>query len=535
MSLITGTSEQIVITPRALDRVKALLEKEGKPDAGLRLYISGGGCAGMSYGMSIDEAIGSDDAVVKSGGMAAPGWARARAGAPPCVAQAARTCRARGPLSLVSTEKLTRSPTARLSKLSEGSRPLRWKKYSTPSSAVMNPKPRSDTTFLTLPVMLASPVLLGSLGRIASVREGGTTTSDRRTRWTAGNRVQLRAGPPRRQEDRDLAGRPGLVLRIGRIGGDRSLPPLGALAAAQLADLGVVRLRAVLDQHLVGMGGQVVVPAWVLGSTSLGGDDRVLPAVLDAHHRDLADAAAAPAPHGDDDHRHAGVPERVGAAAARALVLLDLLAHPCGRARLVVTIERHPPKSIARRGGPMGQQAARRPSPPVRQPEAALTEWRRAHPPAVDKGSVVWLPRSTTCQPRAGPHRSSAWSRETWGSASTMSCTAARPIRTTWAPSGGRQPGGRDLQSAERRPPRLRCRLRGAPRSPRPRRAGEAPSAGPTAPRPRAPARPPGRRWRCRAGWWPDAPPRGPRSWCPPGRCHCCFRGLRSASARRRT
>lgn len=69
MSLITGTSEQIVITPRALDRVKALLEKEGKPDAGLRLYISGGGCAGMSYGMSIDEAIGSDDAVVKSGGM----------------------------------------------------------------------------------------------------------------------------------------------------------------------------------------------------------------------------------------------------------------------------------------------------------------------------------------------------------------------------------------------------------------------------------------------------------------------------------
>lgn len=69
MSLITGTSEQIVITPRALDRVKALLQKEGKPDAGLRLYISGGGCAGMSYGMSIDDAIGSDDAVVKSGGM----------------------------------------------------------------------------------------------------------------------------------------------------------------------------------------------------------------------------------------------------------------------------------------------------------------------------------------------------------------------------------------------------------------------------------------------------------------------------------
>jgi iron-sulfur cluster assembly accessory protein len=49
--------------------VKELLVKEGKPDAGLRLYISGGGCAGMSYGMSIDDTIGSDDAVVRSGGV----------------------------------------------------------------------------------------------------------------------------------------------------------------------------------------------------------------------------------------------------------------------------------------------------------------------------------------------------------------------------------------------------------------------------------------------------------------------------------
>jgi iron-sulfur cluster assembly accessory protein len=69
MSLIVGTSEQIKITPRALGRIKELLEKEAKPEAGLRLYISGGGCAGMSYGMSIDDAVGNDDAVVKSSGV----------------------------------------------------------------------------------------------------------------------------------------------------------------------------------------------------------------------------------------------------------------------------------------------------------------------------------------------------------------------------------------------------------------------------------------------------------------------------------
>jgi iron-sulfur cluster assembly accessory protein len=69
MSLITGTSEQIIITDAAVDRIKHLLVKEGKPEAGLRLYISGGGCAGMSYGMSIDDLISNDDAVVRTKGV----------------------------------------------------------------------------------------------------------------------------------------------------------------------------------------------------------------------------------------------------------------------------------------------------------------------------------------------------------------------------------------------------------------------------------------------------------------------------------
>ncbi|MHB2036793.1 MAG: iron-sulfur cluster insertion protein ErpA [Nitrososphaerales archaeon] len=69
MSLITGTSEQLIITDAAVDRIKTLLAKENKPDAGLRLYISGGGCSGMSYGMSIDDAVTADDAVVKTKGV----------------------------------------------------------------------------------------------------------------------------------------------------------------------------------------------------------------------------------------------------------------------------------------------------------------------------------------------------------------------------------------------------------------------------------------------------------------------------------
>jgi iron-sulfur cluster insertion protein len=68
-SLITGTSEQLTLTDSAVARIKELLAKEGKPLAALRLYISGGGCAGMSYGMSIDETVSSDDAVVMTRGI----------------------------------------------------------------------------------------------------------------------------------------------------------------------------------------------------------------------------------------------------------------------------------------------------------------------------------------------------------------------------------------------------------------------------------------------------------------------------------
>jgi iron-sulfur cluster assembly accessory protein len=69
MSLITGTSEQLILTDAAVERIKTLLAKENKPDAGLRLYISGGGCAGMSYGMSIDDTVSADDAIVKTRGV----------------------------------------------------------------------------------------------------------------------------------------------------------------------------------------------------------------------------------------------------------------------------------------------------------------------------------------------------------------------------------------------------------------------------------------------------------------------------------
>jgi hypothetical protein len=59
---------------------------------------------------------------------------------------------ARGPFWLGSISNETRSPPASESKLTLESRPVRWKKYSLPSSAAMKPNPRSETSFLIVPV-----------------------------------------------------------------------------------------------------------------------------------------------------------------------------------------------------------------------------------------------------------------------------------------------------------------------------------------------------------------------------------------------
>ena len=46
----------INLTSAATQEVKQLIQKEQKPNLGLRVGIKGGGCSGMTYVLSIDEA-----------------------------------------------------------------------------------------------------------------------------------------------------------------------------------------------------------------------------------------------------------------------------------------------------------------------------------------------------------------------------------------------------------------------------------------------------------------------------------------------
>ena len=51
----------VVLTDRAASQIKELLEKQGKPEAMLRVFVSGGGCSGFQYGMSLEDAAMEGD------------------------------------------------------------------------------------------------------------------------------------------------------------------------------------------------------------------------------------------------------------------------------------------------------------------------------------------------------------------------------------------------------------------------------------------------------------------------------------------
>lgn len=54
----------VEITPQAAQELNVYLEKQGKPGAGLRVFVSAGGCSGLSYGMVPEDKTSEDDYVI---------------------------------------------------------------------------------------------------------------------------------------------------------------------------------------------------------------------------------------------------------------------------------------------------------------------------------------------------------------------------------------------------------------------------------------------------------------------------------------
>jgi iron-sulfur cluster assembly protein len=59
----------VSLTGDALSQLKSLLEKEGNPEVALRVFVSGGGCSGLQYGMAFDDVTRPGDEVVEMDGV----------------------------------------------------------------------------------------------------------------------------------------------------------------------------------------------------------------------------------------------------------------------------------------------------------------------------------------------------------------------------------------------------------------------------------------------------------------------------------
>ena len=59
----------ISFSGRAAAKVASLVEEEGIDDLKLRVFVTGGGCSGFSYGFTFDESVAEDDAVIQRDGV----------------------------------------------------------------------------------------------------------------------------------------------------------------------------------------------------------------------------------------------------------------------------------------------------------------------------------------------------------------------------------------------------------------------------------------------------------------------------------
>jgi iron-sulfur cluster assembly accessory protein len=66
--VITANQQIVTLTAKASEMVQGILAKEDNEKLGLRVYVAGGGCSGLQYGMALDEVM-EDDTVVSYEGI----------------------------------------------------------------------------------------------------------------------------------------------------------------------------------------------------------------------------------------------------------------------------------------------------------------------------------------------------------------------------------------------------------------------------------------------------------------------------------
>src|ERR1044071_991187 len=68
--MATATMPDLLIfSESAANKGKALIEEEGNNELKLRAFVTGGGCSGLQYGVTVDEVGNDDDTVMQKNGV----------------------------------------------------------------------------------------------------------------------------------------------------------------------------------------------------------------------------------------------------------------------------------------------------------------------------------------------------------------------------------------------------------------------------------------------------------------------------------
>lgn len=65
----TGDERLIRLTENAANKIKSLLDRQGRPEGVLRVAVMGGGCSGLQYKMDLQDQPASRDILVLSVGV----------------------------------------------------------------------------------------------------------------------------------------------------------------------------------------------------------------------------------------------------------------------------------------------------------------------------------------------------------------------------------------------------------------------------------------------------------------------------------
>lgn len=68
-NVTVGTEKLILVKDGAAERLRGLLERQGRPEGGLRIKVIGGGCSGLQYQMDLVDGPLDRDILVESNGV----------------------------------------------------------------------------------------------------------------------------------------------------------------------------------------------------------------------------------------------------------------------------------------------------------------------------------------------------------------------------------------------------------------------------------------------------------------------------------